>query len=319
MTKLTIEVAAQYIKEFVLEHDLDIPNSIEEYDELVGFMRTLHRATLSNNGIKCQDLIKLINPAYIAGSAKSILGYTSYVTHAQTVGLSLEKVDSNIPDSEFTRKHLLRAVCDNCGWVDTITAASLIRRANGCKRCLGTTKWEHREDEFINKCIDKNVMPTYTTYEGVPRSKALEVKCITCSTAFTRAFSSLIADKYPIDCPMCSPPRVFGSLGKSNIYNGIEFDSQIECEVYKLLESSSKVTSIEVHVPYSKLSNTHSLFNADFVINNCIVLEVSTFNRKHHPVYYARLDAKEVLIRPTKYKFVFYKTLAEVNTLINAI
>jgi hypothetical protein len=106
-------------------------------------------------------------------------------------------------------------------------------------------------------------------------------------------------------------------VGTSSIEDNIEFDSTMEVNTYKLLRDSGKFKGILVHTPYSTLCNdTTLLYTADFVLNDYVVLEVSTFNPKHHPKYFNRIYTKQALIEQTKYKFVFCKTLAEVKAFI---
>lgn len=296
------------------DNGLALPTSVADYDKLVYHMGTHHRATLSKNGIKCADILKEVNPAYISGSDKGILGFSTYLDHATKLGLSISKLDPEIPDEKFTRQSRVVLTCTVCNMVETITAASLIRRHGGCKRCRGMSKWNTRVSEYVSIAESKGAFIVSEDIESTINSPKVELECITCSTTFTRHFNTIVQGKYPLDCPVCSPLRLYGSMGKVAYYNGVEFDSNFEMEVYKLL---SKHCRVDIHVPYSRLTKDSSIkYIADFLVNEYIVVEVSTFNLKYHQEYAKRIEIKQKLAEASGFRFKFINTLAEVDAFV---
>lgn len=97
-----------------------------------------------------------------------------------------------------------------------------------------------------------------------------------------------------------------------------EFDSSIEGSSYTLLKTLS--LPIDTHVPYSEIvpgSNSH--FIADFLIDGTTVIEVSSFNRKHHPEYFDRIKLKQKLVEEAGKYFLFLNSLAEVKAFVTSV
>lgn len=314
---LTIEKVILDITKVIKDNRLSLPTNVAEYDKVVKlFAKKHHRATLTKNGISCKEVLKAINPEYEMDK-RNIHGMDVYRNHAKTIGLTAVKVDKDIPDKEFTRKCLLIVTCRKCAFQERITAASLIRRKNGCKKCVGSANWKYREKEFIGICKSKNIVPIYEDFilllsNGL--STLVNLKCSKCYTHFSRTFSTIIKPKDSANCPTCKPNAMYGSMGTSTFFNGIEFDSTIEMLAYQVLVE--KYTNVQVHVNYSALGVKDSKLVADFLVNNTVI-EVSSFNLKEHTSYKERIDLKRSLIKQnTNLNFVFCNTLAEVRKLV---
>jgi hypothetical protein len=316
------------IKDFTENTGMELPTTVKEYDVIAELIskstshlsnntaRSIGRSILCKHGVTATKILDLLNPA--RAKVLTTHGYTKYQKVADKLGLVISKVDTSIRDIDFTQKDSLLVVCPVCNFTETITATSLNRRKQGCKKCKGQADWVYRETEFLAICASKDITPVYSEYRDILKSKEIPLRCNICDTQFTRGFNNIIYhDKYPTNCPSCKPDRVYGKEGVPTIFNGIEFDSMFELNSYKiLLEELKDSTRIVRQIKYSDLGVPLCTFTADFVIDNLIVLEVSSFSRKTHPAYYSRILEKEVLIDSTNYVFRFCGTLAEVRAFI---
>lgn len=297
---------------FILDTDFPIPNSIKEYDSLVKAMSPIghHRSTLTKNSINMGEVLRSINPDYAVD--KNIYGLPLYRDHANSLGLLCTKLD-NTPDLLFTRLMKVNVSCNSCGFTEVITAASLIRRSNGCKLCNGSADWKYRETEFNTIALSKKVLPLYETWDtSVLKTKGVDLRCEYCSYIFTVAFNTIVYPKYDAHCPKCRPAPIFGKMGVTTNVGDKIFDSRIEADTYKLL--LEKGISIKSHIPYKELGVPNSLLISDFILDDLLVLEVSSFSIKNHPTYHEKVALKEKLLTEnTHYKFKFCNSLAEVK------
>lgn len=325
----TIENIARIIKEFCSTNNISVPTNIKEYDKIAEEInkttrhfgnntpRSIGRSVLCKHGLIASDIIKYITPTIENTTA---YGFNKYLLIGEKLNLQVDKYDLSISDKAFSQTNKVTITCKECGFAETITATSLNRRKQGCKKCLKQANWIYREPEFLLICANKGVTPKYTEYKSILKSTSVQLTCNTCGTAFSRSFNNIIyQDKYPTNCPVCKPDKVFGKEGVVTVVNGIEFDSKMEANSYSLLlEFLPKSSTIEHHVPYRNLGLPSYSFIADFLIDNLIVLEVSSFNIDHHKEYFERIAHKKALIDlETKYIFKFCNTLAEVKTLID--
>lgn len=306
-TMLNIITIAHEIQNLLIDKGLDPPSSVVEYDWLVStYLHKYHRATLSRTGISCADLLLLIDPEYEDLSKFQMFGFSKYRYKADSLGLVASMCDDK-SERLFTQKDRVKLSCITCSFTEVITGTSLNRRKNGCKKCSGSANWNYRVDELHVAAKSKGLEVVKIGVDS-----KLDLRCIHCSTLFTRALGTLVYSKYTTDCPTCKPPKIFGKMGVPNIYDNIEFDSLLEKEVYILLKDSAQFTSIQVHVPYYDISINSNMV-ADFFLDNNIVLEVSTFSKKYHPEYHAKIEQKRVLVQNAGLIFSFCSTLAEVR------
>lgn len=314
MNKELFDKVVLEITTAIIDKDYKIPETVVDYDDIANKLGKFHRATLCNNGILCTDIIKAINPEYTPCKDRQTYGFQHYLDHAKDLDLSLEKVDPNILDSKLTRKHLLHVSCNRCGFTETITSASLIRRKHGCKKCIGSSHWRYRIEEYIDIALSKGVYIDSEDIESTIHSKEVPLECMSCGSKFVRGFNAIVYDKYPLNCPHCCPDPIFGKMGLKTLYNNIEFDSNFELESYKLLHPV--LPNLEVHVPYSTFSNVPDCkFIADFK-SDLLILEVSTFNFNNHPSYAAKIASKKEIVEASGHIFEYAATLAEVRTII---
>lgn len=305
------EVANEIIG-YLIDNNLEPPNNVSEYDSLTARMHVYHRPTLSRHGITCTELLRAINPDYIDAVTKASNGFDYYYRIADKLGLDAANI-SGIPDAKFHQTCKLQITCRDCGFISELSGSSLNRRKNGCKRCSGAAKWELRLQEYLS-IVESRGVRLLDPPEDTINSSAVRLSCLKCSTEFHRAFSTIIGPKYTVDCPTCVPAPIFGKLGYKSIVDGHEFDSKIESDTYKLLKNKF---SVEVQVPYTKLCKSTHSFVADFVLDNVLVVEVSSFNRKHHREYFDKIELKKKIIESSGLLFQFFNSLAEVKRFLD--
>lgn len=305
------------IKNYIASNNIPIPLTVSAYDTLAKEMNKYSRAWLCNNGIKCaKDILPFLSEHPID---KDSIRYNGYLEYAQTLGLSIRKHDSS---SSIGQKSKLWVKCDYCDFEEVITAHSLMRRTKGCKWCTGQSKWDTRESEFLETCTTKNIRLVENSFLKIGKNKSSKVKiiCNTCNNIFERTFANIVNVRYPTNCPVCHPPKVYGKMGTEVYYNSIEFNSEFEVDTYKILLEYLSEDEIDIHIPYTEfIADNNCKYISDFLLLKNIVLEVSSFKLHKHPEYAERIYEKESLLQNTGYKFVFCNTLAEVEDLVQSI
>ena len=158
----------------------------------------------------------------------------------------------------------------------------------GVKGAQNNPNGESRQQEFLDICKIKNIrLDESLKFSNIEKNSnsRIHIACNKCNTIFERTFANIIDLRYPTNCHECNPPRVFGNIGNSVHFDGIEFDSNFEVDVYKILLKYLPKKDIKVHVPYSSI--------VDFVLMDSIVLEVSSFVLYNHEKYADRLNKKK--------------------------
>lgn len=311
MNKLKI---IEDLKNHIKTNNIPIPLNIKDYDNIVKGMKGFSRAWLCKNGIKCaKDILPFLNPEHID---KSVLRFDKYKVYAEKLGLVISLYDN----TEANQTCKLYVKCVQCNFEEVITAHSLMRRTLGCKRCSHQSKWDTREEEFIEVCKNKNIRLFECTFSEIDKLKSSKIKllCNKCNNIFERTFINIIDSRYATNCPVCHPPKIYGKMGVKAYFNSIEFSSEFEADVYKTILNYIDEKDILVHVPYTKFVKDCS-YISDFVLYDDIVLEVSSFNLANHLEYANKIEKKRSILQNTRYTFVFCNTLAEVEDLIQSI
>lgn len=309
----------QKLKQYIEENNLKAPKNTADYDSIVKNLKGFSRAWLCKNGIICTvDIIPFLSSDY---TNNETIRYNKYSQQAEKLGLNMRKEN---PAEIIGRKTNVVISCNKCYYEETITVHSLMRRIYGCKRCSKQSKWESREQEFLDICKIKNIrLDSTLKFSNIEKNNnsRISIVCNKCDTIFERTFANIIGLRYPTNCPKCHPPKVFGNMGNSVYFDEIEFDSNFEVDAYKILLKYLRKSDIKVHVPYTSIvDNINYTYIADFVLKDSIVLEVSSFILYNHEKYADRLNKKKELVESTnKYKFVFCNTLAEVEYFIKTI
>lgn len=300
--------AVNDIKSFLEANKLPIPSTAIEYDALVSKMRAYHRATLCNNGVSAtRDIIpKLLEGTVLKPSAM----YSQLESYCQAHGIAFE-ID-NVPN-KVVRRNIAKLTCQSCGYTESTTIASVIRRTGGCKKCEHKLPVNTYKEDFKALISIKGFSLVEST-ERITTESSVQLKCNSCGTVTTRTVAHCLY-RHSLCCSKCNPAPIYGKLGTPTEYNGLEFDSTIELESFKLLEGSG-IPSL-IRPTYKQLGIDGCLFEADFLVDNLYVLEISSFN-KHHVDYHSRIKLKQALIESrTEFTFIFCNSLADVKDFIS--
>lgn len=310
-----IKQIALDIVEAVTKFELPVPTSYQDYDEIVARIKKHHRATLTHNEVSAtKDVIPLVHLLLQYESPVSGM-YKLVDEYCNEHGFFLVLPDQ-INETTLVRKHTVTLICLDCEFTEHVTVASVIRRTGGCKKCSGKVP-TYKDPEGLRADLLTRGFSLEEVYKEGKYYQA-KITCNNCGCESHRTVAHLKYRNSTIYCEKCNPPPVYGKMGIRSEYVGINFDSDLELQTYKLLEPLQ--VSIRHHVQYTELGATDSLFECDFLVMNKYVLEVSSFDRKHHQSYHEKIALKQYLIEHhTEYVFVFCNSLAEVGDFIDTL
>lgn len=316
-----MEVADSIVNHCTI-NNIPLPNSVAEYKALK--LYGLQTSVLSLQGIKCTDAIRLAREKIgidtkLAEDLRRLNALNNLIKFLDNSSFISPNLLSSEKITRLSQIHLICTLCDN---EQKVTLHSLIRRANNlCKFCsdIIKSKISSRTKELQqiaehNNCSVLNVTDT-----------TIDLKCNKCNTTSESRTLKHFYYRKSFSCEICSPIVRFGrtylSTKLTKFVDGIAFDSCIEAQTYLLLKSSLTIFNILHHIKYSDLGcDTEIKYEADFLINNKYVLEVSTFQEVHHQKYFEKIKNKEDIINScTKYVFIFCNSLADVKRFILSI
>lgn len=280
--------------------------SITKYKEIENLMIpkgpvSLNKSTFTHKGFKSRDVLLRVNPKLKTETA-------TYLENIQSL-----TIQGGI-NPFAKRTDTVTITCNSCGFEESLTIHSLMRRSSHCRQCAGKTEWLFRENEFLSICKELKVSPLYNKYSDIV-NEIFALKCENCSFEDTRTFQNFVHKK-SFECYRCSNTQEAGSRGRKLVIHGHKFDSQIEATLYeKLISLGIQEKEIQVHVPYKSFSPCDKDYVCDFIIFDKLIIEVTSFTRNNNPKYYNTIDIKSNLISNTKYKLLFINTLAGVRNL----
>lgn len=309
-----ITQVAKDIVATVIHYKLKPPLSYQDYDAIVNIIKKHHRATLTVHGVSAsKDIIpKVLNMLSVVPPPS--VTYLQIENYCNLHSINFYLLEEVLP-YKVTRRHKVKLVCTVCAYEETITVASAIRRSSGCKKCNGKLPI-YLDDSDVKESVYERGFAVLEIYKDVDRSGYLaKLQCNNCGLSTVRTVAHLKYKHSTIYCERCNPPPIYGKLGTRSEYLGISFDSEIELQAYKKLESLN--TNIIVHQSYSSLGVPNSSLIADFLVANNYIVEVSSFAIKHHEDYHKKVALKQYLIEHyTDYTFIFCNSLAEVSDFI---
>lgn len=318
--KTSLNDVADAILEHCTTHNIELPRSVEEYKKLN--LYGLHPSTLCSQGIICSDALRLARDK--AGIDTRL---TEDLRRLNALNDLLKFLEGSsfvapIPKEKVTRRSKITLICEVCDIEQNVTLHSLLRRANNrCKFCSDTTKSKisSRSNELrgiadTNNCSIARVTDT-----------TIDLICNTCNKLFEERHLKHFYYRKSFCCDVCSPIVRFGKtyIGTklTKLVEGKLFDSAVEAQSYLLLKDCGNIHKIQTHVMYKDLGCSDDVkYEADFVVNDKYVVEVSTFQEPHHPKYFEKMRKKKHIIEScTKYDFIFCNSLADVKRFILSV
>lgn len=306
--KYTQEVIA-FLKAFLVENNLQPPRTAKEYDILATKAHKYHRSQLCSHGVKATvDIV----PVLLAEVPPEPTEYYERVESYCSV-FNMEFISEHLPEKTLQKSKII-LTCKVCGYKDTVSATSVFRRVEGCKYCTGKLALGAYKDKLPNILYNLgfSLAKEYYVYSA---KGTVDVICNKCGTKITRTVHHIVHRK-KLFCPCCNPSPIYGKLGTKKTINGIEFDSTIELEAFKLI--SAEITNIALKPTYRDLGIEGCLFEADFLVSSRYVVEVSSFDKHRHLAYHSRILEKQHLIEShTDYVFIFCNSLADVKDFLD--
>lgn len=318
--KTTLNEVADAILAHCTTHNIELPRSVEEYKKLN--LYGLQPSVLCVQGIICTDALRLARAK--AGVDTRLAGDLRRLTALNDLLKFLEGSSfvADIPKEIVTRRSKITLICDICDSGQTVTLHSLLRRANNrCKFCSDTTKSKisSRKNELRDIAVTNNCSIAKVT------DTTIDLVCNTCGKLFEERHLKHFYYRKSFCCDVCSPITRFGKTyigtNLTKLVEGKVFDSAVEAQSYLLLKGCADIHKIQTHVMYTDLGCSEDIkYEADFVINDRYVVEVSTFQEPHHPKYFEKLQKKKHIIESyTRYDFIFCNSLADVKRFIMSV
>lgn len=300
--------AISFFKAFLAENNLEPPKTAKEYDVLATKAHKYHRSQLCSHGVKATvDII----PALCEGIPPEPTSFYTRVQNYCSI-FDMTFISEHTPENTL-QKSKITLTCKTCGYKDTVSATSVARRSEGCRYCTGKLRlgeYQNKLNDILSE-LGFSIAKAYNIYSA---KGAIDVTCNKCGTKVTRTLAHIVYRK-KLHCPSCNPCPIYGQLGTKKTLNGIEFDSTIELEAFRLI--SAEIADIVLKPTYRQLGVEGSLFEADFLVDSQYVVEVTSFN-KHHEKYHHRILEKQYLIEScTKYVFIFCNSLADVKDFLS--
>lgn len=315
--KTSLNEVADAILAHCKNNNIELPSSVEDYKKLK--LYGLQPSVLCTQGIICSDAVRLAREK--AGIDVRLTEDFRRLNALNDLLKFLEGSSfvSPIPKDKITRLSKITLICSVCDNEQNVTLHSLLRRANNlCKFCSDTSKSKisSRASELqaianSNNCSILKVTDT-----------TIDLVCNTCFKVSEDRHLKHFYYRKSFCCDVCSPIVRFGktylSTNLTKLVDGKVFDSAVEAQSYLLLRDCSNVHKLQTHTMYTALGCSSEVkYEADFVVNDKYVVEVSTFQEPHHPKYFEKIRNKKQIIEScTKYTFIFCNSLADVKRFI---
>lgn len=292
-----LKIARNYYKD-------DIPKSVTEYQ--ANYPKGLSRNVIKSKlDMTVTQFLKELNPEHI----KSNEGVTTEkIQHFSTV------LGFKLLNWEGTNSNNIKVTleCIYCGRIQTKSYKSLANCVKGCIYCQAKNVPLKHNNDRISKALER---VDAQLISSLPDNQLGEIilKCNSCKTCYSTQLVGLVSPNSTnrATCPNCR------TTDYRVTYEGITFGSEFEKNCYiKILEFN--IADILLQVKYSNLGDTKRRWTCDFLLDNCIVLEVSTF-KSDYKNYKTNLEEKRRFIEMnTPYEFKFCSSIKDLEEFLTS-
>jgi len=294
------------------------PKSVTEY--MSNYPKGYSRTTLSEKyGLKVSTLLSMLTE-YV-NPISSDYSNDKVRNKATLDGLA---IISDLTTFGSKDKKLVLE-CTSCGYIHTCSKSSYLLTAGGCMQCRDTVSNLPLSKGDILDRLQSKYGADYTIEESdIPDAPARNTSRHTrirlthksCGTQFDRNMWYLAYGVGTNMCKNCWPSSVY-----SCVHDGLTFNSKFEYECYKLIVAKLPDSKVILHCRYRDIIDTNRLWTADFIIDNKLVLEVTSYNSDSEyskfKAHSNNLADKEAAIKlDGNYMFFVARSLPELNNIL---